>query len=90
MQRHCRAYFLPRQCSKHTDDPWTRAREIPEEIRPSKRLDELDMSTTILSPGHVMEEEAKEDEQQGSLTTSCSVTKFFSLVAGLGNCSKRG
>ena len=42
------------------------------------RLDELDMSTTIVSPGHVTEEEAKEDERQGSLMTSCSVTKFFS------------
>jgi len=58
--------------------------------RVNLRLDELDMSTTILSPGHVMEEEAKGDERQGSLTTSCGVTKFFSLVAGLGNCSKRG
>ena len=36
MQRRCWTYFLPRQCSKHTDDPWTRAREIPEEIGPSE------------------------------------------------------
>ena len=42
------------------------------------RLDELDVSTTIVSPGHVTEEEAKEYERQGSLTTSCGVTKFVS------------
>ena len=42
------------------------------------RLDELDMSTTILGPSHVKKEEAKENERQGGLTTSCGVTKFFS------------